>query len=195
MPLLPRRFRPHKIGSQQGRSWRTRRELGAVMVEGTIAIPLYLILTLTVVDLSRVIFQRITLQYVANQILRDAVTICDVDGSAGAACPLIDNTGGHEGCRSRRTVPGGYLTPDDLACYGTARAEILRDHARKMAAGLALQVDPAGIFVCRGSAASCATNDAGLPEDLVTVSIQTSLRPLALMWLPIQIPINIRVVG
>ncbi len=170
---------------------------GAVMVEGALALPLYLILSLTVVDLSRLIFQKVSLQYVANQIIRDAVSICDVDGATGAHCALIDATGGHANCRQRTALPGGYLSQDDLQCFGVERAVLLRDSATSLARGLSLRLDPEDIQICTGNQLNCpvAQSNAGLPEDLVTITIRKNLRPIALIWLPVQIPITVRVVG
>jgi len=182
-------------------SWHTRtRERGAAMVEASLAVPLYLILSFVLLDLCRVTYNKITIQYVGNQLIRDASSLCDLDSSSFKnTCPLNDPASpqGAVGCSPRSTQVGGYLSKADLECYGKVRAQQLRKNAISLLKVLGVQVDPDNVLICNGPDAICAPGDidGGLPEDLVSISIKKKLRLITLMFFEVDVTVNLKVIG
>ena len=186
--------------SASDRPLKRKRERGAIMVEATLTVPLYIILAIVLVDLCRITFFKVSVQYVANELIREAVTVCDLENTSDAStCPLNDplSPAGPDGCNPRSSAPGGYLTNNDLDCYGLARADRLRQNGANLLNTFALGVDPSQIKICREpDGCSGETIHAGLPDDLISISVEKPFQPIIMMLgLPGSINLGIKVIG
>lgn len=93
---------------------------------------------------------------------------------------------------SARALRSAVLTD---ASSGPARAVVIRDEVLRLGRRYGVELDPESIKICVGISSDCTHNDAGLPTDLITVTIRQRVNTIVGFALPRQFILTGQVVG
>lgn len=162
---------------------RQRDERGAVMVEGAIAIPTFLLIVFFGIDLIRIVFLYVGLQFITTNAVRDASMISNVDQSNG-----VYSSSDHES-----TANGSFL---DI--QGRERAQQIEQAIRASGRNYGVNLSDenmTSISICHESGPqyrSCAGLHAGFPNELFKVQVVHNVYSL---FGNIEFPLRAEVIG